>query len=205
MSYLVDRSGARPAAVYSLGVAATTIGRSGENHVVVPNERASRRHAQVTWDGTRYVLEDLGSRNGTFLNGRRLTAPQPLQHGDLITVADCTLFFDAADETLGEPEAAPAGGLRIDTVAARAWAGDQELPLTAKEYQALLVLHNKRGLVTKEELAQQVWPEYQGAVGDYNIEQLIARLRRKLEAAPGSAPRLRTVRGLGYRLETESE
>ncbi|HZQ38468.1 MAG TPA: helix-turn-helix domain-containing protein [Dehalococcoidia bacterium] len=49
-------------------------------------------------------------------------------------------------------------------------------------------------------MAQAVWPEYQGGVGDYNIEQVISRLRRKLEPEPERPRHLLTVRGLGYRL-----
>jgi two-component system response regulator RegX3 len=73
----------------------------------------------------------------------------------------------------------------------------------AKEYLALAYLYAQGGaLVTKEALAGAVWPEYQGDVSDYNIEQLISRLRRKIEATPVRPKHLLTVRGLGYRLVT---
>ncbi|HZQ37464.1 MAG TPA: FHA domain-containing protein, partial [Dehalococcoidia bacterium] len=124
MAQLVERSGGRAGAVYPLGVAPTGVGRSGENGIVLVHERVSRRHAQVEWDGERYLLRDLGSRNGTFLNGRRLEAPEPLHHGDLIGVGGFTLFFDAADETVGAEEATAPTGLRVDLAAARAWVGE---------------------------------------------------------------------------------
>ena len=63
------------------------------------------------------------------------------------------------------------------------------------------MLYASRGaLISKQDLALQVWPEYQGVVGDENIEQLISRLRRKLETDPQHPRYLLTVRGLGYRL-----
>jgi hypothetical protein len=201
MAQLVERSGGRAGAVYPLGVAPTGIGRSGENGVVLVHERVSRRHAQVEWDGERYLLRDLGSRNGTYLNGQRIDAPEPLHHGDLIGVGGFTLFFDAADETVGAEEEPAPTGLRVDLAAARAWVGERELQLTAKEFLALRALYERgEALVTKEDLAQTVWPEYQGGVGDYNIEQVISRLRRKLEPQPERPRHLLTVRGLGYRL-----
>ena len=54
--------------------------------VVLSDPNASRRHAEVRWDGRGYVLHDLGSMNGTFLNGQQVTEPMPLSPGDVITV-----------------------------------------------------------------------------------------------------------------------
>ena len=63
------------------------------------------------------------------------------------------------------------------------------------------VLFERGGaLVSKEELAARVWPELEGQVSDANVEQLIARLRRKLDGGAAHPPLLLTVRGLGYRL-----
>jgi two-component system OmpR family response regulator len=73
--------------------------------------------------------------------------------------------------------------------------------LTAKEFQALAFLYSKGGhLVSKEALAAHVWPEYEGAVGDYNIDQLIFRLRKKLGVEEGEPGYLKTLPRLGYRL-----
>jgi two-component system response regulator RegX3 len=74
--------------------------------------------------------------------------------------------------------------------------------LTAKEYQVLAVLHAADGgLVTKHDLAQRAWPEVGGVAGNESIEQMLSRLRRKLEADPERPQHLITVRGLGYRLQ----
>ena len=92
-------------------------------------------------------------------------------------------------------------GLRVDLERAEVWVNGRQVSLGPKEYLALAFLYRRRGaLVTKEELAAQVWPEFQGAVSDYNIEQLISRLRRKLEQDPEHPRYVLTVRGLGYRL-----
>jgi DNA-binding response OmpR family regulator len=199
---LVERDGERAGKVHVLPPAVTSIGRGAENDIVLAVERVSRRHAQVTWDGTRYRLADLGSRNGTFVNGHRIAESRILQHGDVLSLAGVELTFDAAGKTVTwRPEGTPAAVLRIDTETAEVWARGSRVHVSANEYRALALLYRRGGaLVTKEELAAQVWPEYQGDVSDYNIEQLLFRLRRKIEADPGHPRALVTVRGLGYRL-----
>jgi hypothetical protein len=201
---LIERSGDRVGRVHLLRQEVVSIGRGEDNTIVVPEEHVSRHHAQVAWDRTQYIVRDLDSKNGTLLNGERLNGPSPLRHGDVITVPGLKLVFDAADDTatLG-PDPRPAGGIRVDATTAEVWANGRQVNLTAKEYQAVAFLYRMGGaLVSKEELAAHVWPEYAGAVGDSSIEQIIYRLRRKLEDDPEHPRFLITVRGLGYRLMT---
>jgi sigma-B regulation protein RsbU (phosphoserine phosphatase) len=68
-----------------------TVGRSSINDVALADKSLSRRHLRIARDGENLSVEDLGSRNGTFLNGERLLAPQALQDGDRITLGACTL------------------------------------------------------------------------------------------------------------------
>ena len=70
------------------------IGRGEENSVVLGDNLVSRRHAllQCT-QGGEYFLVDLGSRNGTLLNGRRVTAPVTLKTGDRISIGSCEIEF----------------------------------------------------------------------------------------------------------------
>jgi DNA-binding winged helix-turn-helix (wHTH) protein len=58
------------------------LGRTGDVAVWIDSATVSRRHAQLVVDGGRVVLEDLGSRNGTWVRGERIAAPVELQHGD---------------------------------------------------------------------------------------------------------------------------
>ncbi len=70
------------------------LGRVAANEVVIPSDRVSRRHAQVQLqEGNRFILVDLGSRNGTFLNRRRLLRPEVLYDGDLIEIGQNPLVF----------------------------------------------------------------------------------------------------------------
>lgn len=201
MARLIERGGDRAGRWHGLRPETTTIGRDGENDVVLLDERISRHHVRISWDGKQYMLDDLGSRNGTTVNRQPVSGPRPLRHGDVISLGGSTLFFDAAEDTVLEGAGEASGALRIEPATAEVWLGEERVPLTAKEYQAVLVLYRKSGgLVSKEELATAVWPEYHGGVGDYNIEQLISRLRRKLEPEPSQPHYLLTVRSLGYRL-----
>lgn len=78
---------------------AFTIGRGSASDLVLEDARVSRGHALLRPLGRgNYFLLDLGSANGTFLNGRLVTAPVQLADGDQIVIADCTLKFEAPDQ-----------------------------------------------------------------------------------------------------------
>jgi adenylate cyclase len=71
-----------------------SIGRTRDNNVVIPDRWISRNHAmlQVTEEGNFYLI-DLGSRNGTFVNEKRVSIPITLQDGDQITIGESNITF----------------------------------------------------------------------------------------------------------------
>lgn len=72
------------------------LGRDGQNAIPLKDERVSRRHAELSLGATgTAMLRDLGSSNGTLVNGRRIVDPHPLSDGDLVVVGDTTLRFTA--------------------------------------------------------------------------------------------------------------
>jgi len=73
------------------------LGRSRRCDVPVPSAQASRRHASVRREGDHYVVVDLGSTNGTFVNGVALAAPRPLRHGDRIEIGEVTVTYCEVD------------------------------------------------------------------------------------------------------------
>jgi hypothetical protein len=73
---------------FTLSKPETVIGRYAGNDMVVQHNEVSRRHASITREGGGFVLRDLGSRNGTFVNRRRLSGPQALRDGDLIMLGE---------------------------------------------------------------------------------------------------------------------
>ncbi|MGH2536602.1 MAG: FHA domain-containing protein, partial [Candidatus Promineifilaceae bacterium] len=64
------------------------IGRDPGSDVVIGDAAVSRHHAQITYQAGRYIIEDLASTNGTFVNGRRLAGPANLRSGDLILLGE---------------------------------------------------------------------------------------------------------------------
>jgi DNA-binding winged helix-turn-helix (wHTH) protein len=75
----------------------TVIGRDAAADVQLESPRISREHAQVVIDGPRALIEDLGSKNGTFLRDQRITTPTLLAHGDEIRIGPFVLTFRASD------------------------------------------------------------------------------------------------------------
>lgn len=78
--------------------ATATIGRATGNDIVVLDRHVSRQHAVITYRDGLFVINDLGSVNGTFVNDKRVEEPFPLFAGDQIRLYVPTLRFLAADE-----------------------------------------------------------------------------------------------------------
>ncbi len=79
----------------------TVIGRDASAGLVLDDARISRRHAVLTRTGAGVVVADLGSRNGTFLNGTRIEGgARALAAGDVLEVGDFTLVFEPQDAIL---------------------------------------------------------------------------------------------------------
>jgi serine phosphatase RsbU (regulator of sigma subunit) len=78
-----------------------SIGRSSRNDLVLSDLSLSRHHADLAADGEGWRLEDAGSRNGTFLNGRRLEEAARLQPGDRISLGACHIEFRSEQESSG--------------------------------------------------------------------------------------------------------
>ncbi|HKP12152.1 MAG TPA: FHA domain-containing protein, partial [Blastocatellia bacterium] len=79
--------------------AETQIGKGPRNDLVITDPAVSSAHAVIRAEGEQFTISDLGSRNGTFVNGRRLTQSQPLQHGDVIGIGLSKLTFRLTDAT----------------------------------------------------------------------------------------------------------
>jgi DNA-binding winged helix-turn-helix (wHTH) protein len=71
------------------------LGREDDARVRIDSAKASRRHARIVVGGAEATLEDLGSKNGTFLRGRRLAGPEPLRDGDEIVIGPVLMTFRA--------------------------------------------------------------------------------------------------------------
>jgi len=99
---LTMRSGPNPGTVYALDTDQISIGRDSTNEITVNDAEVSRRHSRLTFQGGKYVLEDMGSTNGTYVNGQRLTGPRVLKSGEVISLGEQIVFvYEAVDSDPG--------------------------------------------------------------------------------------------------------
>ena len=94
---LVVKAGPNPGTAFDLSKEVTLLGRDVTNDISLGDPEVSRQHARLTRTPGGYVLEDLGSTNGSFVNGERLVAPRVLASGDLLGLGEnVTLSFEGA-------------------------------------------------------------------------------------------------------------
>src|SRR5262249_54041451 len=96
--------------VYDLEGPVIQVGRAPGLEIVINNASVSRQPAEIRREGDGWVVRDIGSSNGTFVNGERLNADRALRPGDEISFGQFLLFFerDLATARAGAPAAAPA-------------------------------------------------------------------------------------------------
>lgn len=187
------------------------IGRDSSCDVVIADRQVSRYHARMSRSDKGVLLEDLGSKNGSYYNGELIAEPVLLQDGDLIQVALVQHFiFLSSDATMPLDSEAFAGigdgrKLLLDMRARRVWIGKKEVvpPLSVSQFRLLQVLYEQPGkVVERQALINGIWGD-EGAFGvsEQALDALIRRLRERLKAIDNSHEYLLTVRGHGLRLD----
>jgi hypothetical protein len=190
------------------------VGRDDSCTVIIQNRQVSRYHARFITLPHGVQLEDLGSKNGTHINGQQVLEPIMLQDGDVIQIgfaqqfifmsSDSTLPLEGGIEKSAEYMQVPRQ-LRLEKRSRRVWIGDVELlpPLSVSQFQLLeLLFDNPDRVVTRAELIQAVWGQ-EDAIGisEQALDALVRRLRDRLSAINSSHQFLITVRGHGLRLD----
>lgn len=74
------------------------IGRSSDNDICIKSSLASRYHAEIITSNNESIIKDLSSKNGTFVNGKRISKKTTLYEGDIINIADYSITFSGSDE-----------------------------------------------------------------------------------------------------------
>jgi len=94
---LVVRRGPRPGQTFPLNLETVTLGRDPLSDIVINDPEVSRHHARFTLSGAGYELQDMGSTNGTFVDGKRLTGEPVTLHADQLLMfgSNVTLVYQA--------------------------------------------------------------------------------------------------------------
>jgi predicted component of type VI protein secretion system len=96
---LIMRSGPTPGKVFQLKGDEVFIGRDVGNDIVINDAEMSRRHARLAVQAGGYILEDLGSTNGTAVNGERLTSRHVMREGEIISLGEhVALVFESLSD-----------------------------------------------------------------------------------------------------------
>ncbi|NJL55968.1 FHA domain-containing protein [bacterium] len=176
---------------------------------MLPERQVSRQHIRIFKQDKQYFVEDLKSRNGTWVNNVRLEGVRELYDGDEIHIAMAIrLQFVGSGATAPLPFELPqniGGKLRLDREARRVFIGDDEInpPLSLPQYRLLeLLFNNGERICTRDEVVEAVWPDVVGeGVSEQAIDALVRRLRDRLAEYDAETQYVVTVRGHGFRLD----
>lgn len=194
------------------------IGRDPSCDIMIPDRQVSRYHARLMPAPDGVILEDLGSKNGTYYNGERLEESVKLHDGDLVQVALVQHFVYLSSDATMPLEA---GGinlvvdhsrtrrLNLEARSRRVWIGSQEVlpPLSVPQFLMLQALYEgHKRVISRQELVSTVWGDEEAVgVSEQALDALIRRLRDRLAAIDPDHEYLVTVRGHGLRLENPEE
>lgn len=204
---LIVREGKSPQRQWLLEDEVSLIGRDEDCQVVVDDRQASRHHARIVRTEQGYMVEDLDSKNGTFLNGQALDRPTLLTDGDEIGIALAArlAFVDAGATAPLVFELKRPPQLRVDAASKQVWVAGRELepPLSLAQYRLLLLLYERAGqVVSRDEVVHAVWAEEEAeGVSEQAIDALARRLRERIAEVDPTHQYILTVRGHGYRLQ----
>jgi DNA-binding response OmpR family regulator len=182
------------------------LGRDPQCDIVLPGRLVSRQHAVISRVGQIYTLEDLGSRNGTAINGDALAGPHVLHDGDRIELGGIgRLTFADSDATSTRP-VPHAVGICLDAATQDVWVDGQRLdpklsPAQFNMLQTLVVRADQ--ICSRDEIVAAVWPNVVDGVSDEALDALIKRVRARLAEVAGGQDYLITLRGRGLMVRSQ--
>jgi DNA-binding response OmpR family regulator len=177
-----------------------TIGRSATCQIIVPLNVVSRLHAKIERLGPRYMLSDVGSANGTFVNSRQIQAQHLLQDRDVIGLGSPLPILRFMDP---DPTSVPLSRLRYDDPTMTFFLEGQPVNLSPAQFRLLHLLYQHAGTVcTRESCAQALWRrDYDPNLDSEALDRAISTLRSELRRIDAKADLIETRRGLGYLLK----
>lgn len=189
---------------YVLDFKVCTIGRADGCDILLNHDMVSRLHATIEYDRGRYLLQDAQSKNGTFVNGRKVTDVYQLKDHDLIgfgTVSPSFRFIDP-DPTYTHPNM-----LFFDSRQGIFYIGQQLIPLSREQTQLLLYLYNHAGgCCPRYQCIEAIWGSRADTESyDKALSDLVYKLRAKLREIMPSVEYIGTRAGFGYLLKLSAD
>jgi predicted component of type VI protein secretion system len=212
VAMLLVQEGNSPKSQWPLVKSSIIIGREPSCDVFIDDRQVSRTHAEIVRSGQGYTLRDLGSKNGTYLNGEPVSQePRAIRNGDSLGIAFCAkLTFVAEDATapvVSEQIQTPS--IEMDLAAKRVWVAGTEInpPLSLAQYNLLELLYkNKGNVISRDQVVETVWSDEEAeGVSEQAIDALARRLRERIAEIDSDNKYIETVRGHGFRLSVPDE
>ncbi len=207
VAMLLVQEGNSPKTQWPLAKSPLIIGRDAHADIQINDRQVSRQHAEIIRTAQGYLLRDMGSKNGTFLNGEPVTQKSCLmRNGDVLGIAlGAKLTFVEEDATapvvagqLQKPS------IKMDLAAKRVWVTGTEItpPLSLAQYTLLELLYQNTGhVVSRDMVVQTVWSDEEAeGVSEQAIDALARRLRERIAEVDVENKYIETVRGHGFRL-----
>lgn len=207
VAMLLVHEGNSPKTQWPLVKRTTVVGREADSDIQIDDRQVSRRHAEITQTVEGYTLRDLGSKNGTFLNGEPVTQkPRLIRNGDEVGIALCAKLTFVEDEATApiilDYKHKPS--LKMDMSAKRVWVMDKEItpPLSLAQYNLLELLYKNAGnVVSRDQVIAVVWSDEEAeGVSEQAIDALARRLRERIAEIDTENKYVETIRGHGFRL-----
>ena len=220
MAFLVVNKGESEDAgkIFTVDKPSIIIGRRSSQFIPdieLNSEVISRRHVEILQDKGKFMLRDLGSTNGTMLDEDRILPGKlyELKQNSKIGLgvrdetARVVLIFRESETTdimEGKDrryDAPTVPWLKIDQARKEAWVDGKAIKLSRKKYELLLYLYRNAGKIcSKDEIVDAVWPESKdpGAISDAAVDQMIHRLREKVEPDIARPARIISKKAFGY-------
>jgi pSer/pThr/pTyr-binding forkhead associated (FHA) protein len=190
------------------------IGRAPDCDIQISDRQVSRFHARISATKDVVELEDLGSKNGTYIGNEMLAEKVKMEDGLIFSVALIQKFVYYVSDATMPLEDIPSlnnqrqEGLFVDKKSRRVWVGKKEVlpPLSVPQFILVETLfENPNVVVSREELIARIWSNEQSeGVSDQALDALIRRLRERLYKLDPDFEYILTVRGHGLRLQNRS-
>lgn len=191
---------------FLLNLGPNIVGREDPANIILPFPQISRRHARIDYEDFTCFVADLGSTNGTFVNGVQIfSEPVAIEPDDYIVFgAAVTVQFADPSSTPQVQRIGRLKGIWIDGETKTVWVDALPVkpPLSVSQFALLQLLYDANGtVVPRKQIIESVWPEYDptGISGEA-VDGLIKRLRQRLRQTQPNHEYIEVLRGHGLRI-----